>query len=79
MSIQEKIEIHRALSMQDEKNYSTQTGFGSGYCPAFSDGNPHGLPCDCPQARAFLLGTGREQNLCYLGVCPVRTILLAYP
>ncbi len=44
------------------------------FCPAFDDGNPNGIPCDCPEARRMLLGeTGL--NLCYLRVCPVREVI----
>ena len=81
MSIPEAIEDLRTLFFQEERTYSMQTGFDPGYCPGFSNGNPHGLPCDCPKTRQKVLGPGRGQGLCYLGVCPVRALLglLDYP
>ena len=78
MSIHNTIEILHALFIQDERNYTLTAGSDGDYCPGFSDGNPKGLPCDCPHARAYLLGLGRAQCLCYLGICPVRTVLNAY-
>ncbi len=78
MSIPITIETLRALQEQDETAYANQRGFDHDYCPGFSDGNPAGLPCDCPKAREFLLGTGEATLVCYTGVCPVRAVLAYY-
>ncbi|MFA6608344.1 MAG: hypothetical protein WCT07_00305 [Candidatus Paceibacterota bacterium] len=43
------------------------------YCPAFVDGNPYDLPCDCPKSRELLLG--KESILCCAGGCPVRIVV----
>ena len=69
------VEKLRVLYEKEVNESTSRAGIPDGFCPGFEGGNPNGLPCECPKSRQMLLGPGRGQNLCYLGVCPVRAVV----